>query len=154
MSKICIACKKKKSLDAFRYRERKGHYYESSCKECDDLRVRKYRTTTKKGVVARKLSQIKTRCKKKDIICDLDAEWILSKLDSQEWKCELTGIEMSWNAVRGEEHWAWNAISADRINPKGGYTKKNVRFIINQVNIFRGDGPDERMKMIAKKLLS
>jgi len=41
----------------------------------------------------------------------------------------------------------------DRIDPKGGYIKNNVRFIINQVNIFRQNGGDEKMYEIAAALL-
>lgn len=47
----------------------------------------------------------------------------------------------------------WNSISIDRIKHDGGYTKNNVRFVLNQVNIFRQNGPDERMYDIAEALI-
>jgi hypothetical protein len=46
-----------------------------------------------------------------------------------------------------------DSISIDRINHKGGYTKDNIRVVLNQVNIFRSNGSDERMYKIAKALL-
>lgn len=47
----------------------------------------------------------------------------------------------------------WNSISVDRINPNGGYLKKNVRFLLNQINIFKQNGPDSRMYELAEALL-
>jgi hypothetical protein len=41
----------------------------------------------------------------------------------------------------------------DRIFHKGGYTKNNVRFILNQINVFRQDHTDEQMYMLAEALL-
>lgn len=37
--------------------------------------------------------------------------------------------------------------------PNKGYTKNNVRFVLNQINAFKTDGDDDRMCMIAKALL-
>lgn len=50
------------------------------------------------------------------------------------WKCELTGLPMIKNTIGG---FTLNSISVDRIRPGQGYTKDNIRFVLNQVNIFR-----------------
>jgi hypothetical protein len=46
-----------------------------------------------------------------------------------------------------------DSISIDRINHTSGYTKDNIRFVLNQVNVFRSNGSDERMYKIAEALL-
>lgn len=47
----------------------------------------------------------------------------------------------------------WDSISIDRLDPKSGYIKSNVRFILNQINVFRQNHPDNQMYMLAKALL-
>lgn len=81
---------------------------------------------------------------------------MLDKLNSIDWKCELTGLPFNPKRNRNQgkrQGFQWNAISIDRIAHKGGYTKNNIRFILNQINVFRQDHPDEQMYMLAKALL-
>ena len=68
------------------------------------------------------------------------------------WKCSV-GHE--WEAVIIDRTASGSgcSISVDRIDPGGGYTKDNVRFVLNQVNVFRQNGPDDRMYEIAAALL-
>lgn len=47
----------------------------------------------------------------------------------------------------------WDSISIDKINPKLGYIKSNVRFVLNIINLFKHKGTDEYMYMLAEKLL-
>lgn len=56
--------------------------------------------------------------------------------------------------IEVREGFQWDSLSTDRINPKGGYTKDNVRFVLNQVNIFRQDHSDKQMYMLAQALLN
>jgi len=62
---------------------------------------------------------------------------------------------MKWAKVKGEKGrgFAWNSLSCDRINPRGGYTKRNVRFVLNIMNLFHNDGPDSRMYRLAEAFL-
>ena len=114
--------------------------------------------SSKLGIARDIVYRKKTVCKKENMPFDLTPEWVLYRLNEIEWKCELTGLPMKSNRdgtkSRGEKYeFCWNSISVDRIIPHKGYTKNNVRFVLNQINAFKTDGDDDRMCMIAKALL-
>lgn len=74
--------------------------------------------------------------KKRDF--DLDISWGLALLESQNYKCALTGIEFysdDGSAYRLNPY----APSLDRIDPKQGYTKINTRIIILAMNLMLND---------------
>lgn len=156
--KTCNSCGLSFTINEFRIRSKKGHghWINSICKSCESKKVEQYRTMTKEGIAAEIIRRKKNFCKSKKIQFDLDKDWILHKLDSINWCCELTGIPMKTLKTNMNEKFCgfkWDSISLDRIDPKNGYTKNNVRFVINQVNIFRQNGTDERMYEIAEALL-
>lgn len=154
--KICFACKDMLHIDLFRIREKKkgrgkGKYINNTCKQCEDRQVTEYRRTDR-GIAAEIVRRTKSVCKKESLPHDLDKDWVLNKLNSIGWRCELT--RYPFNAMReSRSGFHWDALSVDRLNPKGGYTKNNVRFILNQINVFRQDCSDEQMYALAKALL-
>jgi hypothetical protein len=81
---------------------------------------------------------------------------VLHQLDAQRWRCVLTGIPFATLKKEGEpkrQGFKCDSISCDRIVSNQGYVTTNVRFVLNVVNLFRNDGDDERMFMIAKALV-
>lgn len=154
--KRCNNCGKMLSIDDFRTRRKSGYWLNSVCKKCEARHVLQYRTMTVEGIVAEIIRRKKSVCKKEGLSFDLTKEWVLNRLEEICWKCELTGMPMrSLKADLDEKYtgFNWNSISIDRIKHDGGYTKNNVRFVLNQVNIFRQNGPDERMYDIAEALI-
>jgi hypothetical protein len=154
--KICFTCKDMLDIELFRVKEKKqgrgkGKYINNVCTKCEQQAVTEYRRTDK-GLAAEIARRTKYRCKQLSLPYDLDKKWILERLDSISWKCELTGLPMNLR-VDTRVGFNWDSISVDRINPKGGYTKDNVRFVLNQINIFRQDASDDQMYMLAKALL-
>lgn len=85
-------------------------------------------------------------CKKRGLEYDLDAEWFIRRLTKG---CELTGLPFEIN----EKGLQMTSPSCDRIDPSKGYTKDNCRLILNALNCFKGNGCDEEMLRIAKKLV-
>lgn len=155
--KYCLTCNALLDLSYFRIKgnNQKGYWENNICKKCDNQTVRDYRLTDK-GIAAEIIRRTKHVSKKESIPFDLDKDWILNRLNSINWSCELTKI--SFNKIRDNlEHrgtgFQWNSISIDKIVPKLGYIKSNVRFLLNQINVFKQDGDDERMLMLAKALL-
>lgn len=159
--KLCFTCRDMLDIKYFRIKDKKsgrgkGKYINSICKKCEQQRVEEYRLTDI-GIAAEIARRHKHVCKKENLPYDLDKQWILDKLNFIEWKCELTRIpfkikkSINENIHRGFQ---WDSISMDRIDPKGGYTKNNIRFVLNQVNVFRQDHSDDQMYMIAQALLS
>jgi hypothetical protein len=152
--KVCNFCHKMKSKDDFRHR--KGYWVNSVCKQCESEKVLQYRTMTPDGVVAEILRRKRHICSKQNLPFNLTKEFLLQRLNSINWKCELTGLPLRAIKTSLDEHYQGfhlDSISLDRIDHKGGYTQDNVRVVLNQVNIFRSSGSDERMYQVAEALL-
>lgn len=62
---------------------------------------------------------------------------LVKLLQEQEYKCALSGVELSCTKVRGIP--IKTNASIDRINPKGEYNIDNVQLVCRAVNSFRGD---------------
>ncbi len=155
--KICFKCRDMLDVKLFRVREKKrgrgkGKYINNICKECEHKSVEDYRRTDR-GIAAEIVRRTKYNCKVRSLPFDLDKDWVFERLNSIGWKCELTGLPMNPKGLEMRSGFQWDSISTDRINPKGGYTKDNVRFILNQINVFRQDHPDEQMYMLAEALI-
>jgi hypothetical protein len=155
--KYCKICNKLLDLSFFRIKgnNQKGYWENNTCKDCDSNLVKDYRLTDK-GIAADIVRRTKYVSKKKSIPFDLDKEWALDRLNKIDWKCELTGMPMQKRRDNLEHRgtgFQWNSISIDKIMPNKGYVKSNVRFVLNQLNVFRQDGDDDRMYMLAEALL-
>lgn len=159
--KSCFECKKMKSLVLFRTKEKKqgigkGKYLNNTCKDCEQEKVSLYRTSSHKGIAAEIFRRKKHECKKYNLDFDLSIDWIINRLNEIDYKCELTGLPMRGIKLNSEEKYTGfhlDSISMDRIVHDGGYTKNNIRFVLNQVNVFRSNASDDRMYTIAEALL-
>ena len=155
--KICFKCKYMLDVNLFRIREKKkgrgkGKFISNICRSCEQIMVEDYRRTDR-GIAAEIVRRTKSVCKKNNLPFDLDKDWVFNRLNNIAWKCELTGLPMSPKGFTKSNGFKWDSISTDRINPNGGYTKNNVRFVLNQINVFRQNHSDEQMYMLAKSLL-
>jgi hypothetical protein len=155
--KICKTCNKELDFSEYTAKPNKNGkiYYSPSCKKCEQLYLTNI-LSSELGIARDIVYRKKTTCKKENIPFDLTPEWVLYRLNEIDWKCELTGLPMRFNRNRSESEryeYCWDSISVDRIVPQNGYTKNNVRFILNQINTFKTDGNDDRMYMLAKALL-
>ncbi len=154
--KRCNRCNEMKSIESFRKRHNNGDWLNSLCRLCENNKVLKYRTMTHEGVVAEIIRRKKSLCKKEGLPFDLTKEYLLNRLIEIDWKCELTGLPMRSTKPNIEDKYSGfnlDSISLDRIIHNGGYTKDNVRLVLNQVNIFRSNGDDDRMYDVAQALL-
>lgn len=152
--KRCNVCSEMKFKSEFRYR--KGHWVNSVCRKCESEKSLQYRTMTPDGLVSEIIRRKRHVCSKRNLPFDLTKEFLLNHLNSIDWKCELTRLPLRSIKTSLDEHYQGfnlDSISIDRINHKGGYTKDNVRVVLNQVNIFRSSGSDERMYKVAEELL-
>lgn len=71
----------------------------------------------------------------------LSKEDCIEILQTQEYKCALTGVELTCVLKKGEV--CKTNASIDRIDPKGPYTKENVQLVCAAINKFRIDTPLE-----------
>jgi hypothetical protein len=135
----CSLCKEFKTIESFnndktapdsRY---KKHYW---CKECflKKQKIQKYHIETESRFITRLISTCKTmsvhRGKRHPErgAFDIDRNFINNLKESQNNKCAVSGVELSW------KHNSKNKVSIDRIDSSKGYTKDNVRLVTQQVN--------------------
>ena len=151
--RICKNCDKKLLPDDFRIKyDKRDHTkrIDNICKFCSSQMIKKYRKTMR-GKAAEIVRRTKYFCKKNNLPFDLNKEWVFNKLEEIGWKCELTGLPMQ---IQAENGFDLHSISVDRLIPQKGYVKSNIRFVLNQINIFRQNGSDENMYMLAEALLN
>ena len=64
--------------------------------------------------------------------------------------CAISGIKMTWGGSKIKP----NTLSLDRIDPKTGYFKGNVRLVCHAINAFRQQMSDEELLMMAKAIVA
>jgi hypothetical protein len=67
----------------------------------------------------------------------LNREIVLEKLQQQNYKCAITGVDLTCNLERGKK--CMTNASIDRIVAGGTYTKENIQMVCRAVNSWRGD---------------
>lgn len=67
----------------------------------------------------------------------LNRDIILNKLEEQNYKCALSGVDLTCNLEKGIRY-STNA-SVDRIIPGGPYTEDNIQLVCRALNSWRAD---------------
>ena len=152
-TRTCIECKLTKPIGLFCIRKtKKGTAYASTlCRKCKSLRVVKTTQTKVIPNIRRRLSKVRHRCNLLDLPFDLDELWVREQLDRSEWRCSVTGDQMTLASAKGENatDTSW---SIDRVDPSVGYTKTNVRFVTNGFNRWRSNFTDGELLRMADAL--
>lgn len=104
-----------------------------------------------KKLLSARLSKAKERSVAKSVPFDLDFEWAFSQITRQKYLCALTNIPFE---LEHDTSGSMNpyAPSFDRIEPRIGYTKENVRIVCTAANIMLSDWGIGVVKDIAKRL--
>lgn len=155
--KMCKECKKlKERVDSMapdvrekrllRQREYAALHKEECCR-----RSRKHYEKPK----ARVKSMLRTanrRSSKFNEECDLDEEFLMNLLELG--KCRVTGIEFDMSAPPKGMKCNPYSPSIDRIDSSIGYLKSNVRLVIWQYNLMKGEISDEEIFNICKRVVN
>ncbi len=99
------------------------------------MKVKEYREQNRESVyyrIVRMLNAASTRARNKNIIFDLDLEFLLNLWESQNGACAVSG--RTFDLTRSNKRVNKNAPSLDRIDCNKGYQKENVRLVTWQVN--------------------
>ena len=91
------------------------------------------------------LSRIKHRCKKTGVPFNLETSDIV--IPSH---CPVLGIKLIAHVKGKAKGYNPEAVSVDRIDPKGGYLKGNVRIISARANLLKSNATLEELEAILK----
>jgi len=131
--------------------KKSGKKYREANKEKIRERQRKYNEANsekvKKRFVKRRRAhpflfaarRLKTRCKHSGIDFDLELEWFRQRWEECGGICLMTGVKMKKIGDSNDPY----TMSADRIDPKKGYTKDNVRLVSRWYNWVRNNWGDK-----------
>ena len=137
-TKVCDACGETKPLSAFSKQRKR-------CKPCQSKYQASIRASSpEQFLFSRALNRRASELTKSDLR-DL---W-----DSQDGKCAVTGLHMTYKPKSLRESTGLNA-SVDRIDSRLGYTKANSRLVCHRVNYMRGAGEDADLLWWCKQIVS
>ena len=85
-----------------------------------------------------KALQIKSRAKALNIPYDLDWFFLKKQFELQNGLCYYSNIKLNKNAQKSKGQAGYDALSVDKIDANKGYTKDNIVFCINAVNMMKG----------------
>lgn len=97
----------------------------------------------------RVLSNIRVRCKEKNVECDIDRAYLEELLEAQGDVCALTG----WPLWKSEGSFEANSLTVDRLDPTRGYVRGNVRLVTFQANAARGPWDDAQLLKFCRAVL-
>lgn len=116
-TKICKGpCGLEKNIDEFSANR-------NSCHDCEALR-RKLYGETYEGFLHDRLKYSKNSAKKRKLEHNINYEFLIEQVKIQKGKCFLTGIDLVFSPRSAHQ------ASLERSDPKKGYIKGNVVFII------------------------
>lgn len=121
-----------------------------AAKACRTRRQRqRERLTALERHLARSAGAAASRARRAGLECEEDLTgWALAMMEPQGYRCFLSGVPSSLEALgRGAAPRAY-APSIDRIDARGGYTADNIRIICWAANLLLGtwgDGPATKL---------
>lgn len=159
-SKCCSRCGKAKLLEKFYNSIYNADGRRSECMEC----AKKYRKNPSAESVAKWKSAERERNKliprkrlsaaiRQAALRDsvhITIDDLLGLWRDQDGCCAVTGIKMVW----GIGDVVPNSISLDKIDPRGTYTRDNIRLVCYQVNVFKNKWDDSQMFQMAMSIIS
>lgn len=136
------------------YREKRKLSYEKLRKEPNAIEASRKRSAKfYKSVEGRAMTLFKSaqrRSNKFSEKSDIDLNFIIERLETG--VCEVTGLPFDFNSHPVYKKNPY-APSIDRIDSCKGYTKDNVRIVLWQVNLLRGEMTDEEVLIICEKIV-
>lgn len=178
--KTCKQCGETKPLEAFHKQANGRQGRRSRCKDCLrpywkeyfrlPHRIEKSRDSSRRGYQKRDkvalMAQIAARRKidptshigkglrnglrRRPTENPVTVTDLLEMWRAQQGRCVVSGIKMTWANGRHSP----TSISIDRIDPKIGHTKDNVRLVCYQVNLFKSEWTDEDMFSMALAIVT
>lgn len=96
----------------------------------------------------------KYRAKKLNISFNLDSKYLEGIWEEQQGRCAVSGRDFDLSRPNIEASTRPNSPSLDRINPKEGYIKGNVRIVCYQVNTALNEYGEEALISLCKDIIA
>jgi hypothetical protein len=139
--KICLKCNIKKDITKFHKDKSSTNGVQTYCIDCQKQISIKYYINGGKELFFKKLfKDLKNNAIKRNIEVNINLQDIINVFESQNGKCNLSGIDLTTLYIPGSGK--WNNIhnaSIDRINSKKGYYPDNIQIICSMINIMKWD---------------
>lgn len=97
--------------------------------------------------LSRLLQQARVRAKKFEVDCDLTLDELIA-IFPEDGKCPVLGLDLKWGCNGKANRWC--SPSLDRVDPKGNYTKSNIRIISWRANKIKSDCTVNEIELILK----
>jgi hypothetical protein len=129
--------------------------FQHRCKNCLKKDPNRYDRLLKKDDLDYYLKDrfygAKNRAINKEIEFNLSLDYLKELWNKQNGKCALTGINMDHTILEGKIK---TNGSIDKINPSLGYSKDNIQFVCNIINIMKSDMSIEQLINFCKLIIS
>lgn len=101
--------------------------------------------TTLEEILVHRLTGYRGRAAKKCWDFDLDLEFLKELLDRQNYKCYYSGIKMKIRSDvnKTRNNTEYNVMSLDRLDSEKGYTRDNVVWCCNALNMLKSNNTEE-----------
>ena len=116
-------------------------------------RVAKYHSTPK-GRMSHLMCNVRQRCAKFELECDIDSGYLLDLWEEQGGICTLSGVPFNLTNRNGKNYRDPYAPSVDRIDPTKGYVAGNVRLISTIANMCKSNWSDEVVIEFCRKVIA
>ena len=159
--KRCPECGKILDIGQFRLRikrlrqnrdgtQKKERFRDSVCKTCANNRILQYRNTWR-GRCAELTRRAKERAARFHVPFNIDSDYLFELLEQNNFCCALSGVPLDGPQTPKVDGWRFTPrlASLDRIRPKVGYVKGNVRIIAVQLNFALGKFGEESLERLA-----
>jgi hypothetical protein len=143
--KLCPKCHQVQTYSRLRF-ARLQNKKEQVCRSCkwDD----RYSDLNAEGVPLPWFKKYYRGAKERKISFDLTVEDVAKVLSKQNYKCALSGQDISFKAQRGKIHLA----SIDRVDSSKGYFKNNIQIVHKDINMMKLDHSQEYFIEMCKKI--
>lgn len=141
---LCERCNTYKSKLDFIYRK-DGLIRFRFCKKCKYKASKDSIHRTYTSYIRNLMRHTKHRMSKSDIPYDLDAQYCIDLWDRQQGRCFYTDTMLNINNT-DKSRYNHHSASLDRIIPNLGYSKGNVVWCQQRINVMKNDATLEEMK--------
>lgn len=134
-----------------RYLSCTGSLRSGNCKSCGCIQAdfaKNINWAGYKDIPKTYFNDITNKAKKRNIIIDIDIEYIWSVFIQQDRKCALSGIDLFFTKgkLRGN-------ASLDRIDNNNGYIKNNVQWLHKDINRMKSNFNQDYFLTLCRKII-